>query len=128
VPGKKFTSTELKVMTCLWDHGRASIRAILDSYPSTRRPAYTTVQTLVYRLEEKGAVRRIDRSGGAHIFEAVVSRQSVGSKLIDELYELFGGQAQPLMSHLIDSGKLTHEDFEAAKQRMAGKKKAQRKD
>jgi predicted transcriptional regulator len=111
----KLTSAELKALRVIWDKGAASIREILESYPARRRPAYTTIQTLVYRLEEKGAVKRTRKIGGAHIFEAVFSRQMAQRKLLDELLDLFGGHIQPLMSHLVETGKLTVEDVDAAK-------------
>ncbi len=112
---KRFTSAEIKVMSAFWDLGPSAIREVLETYPETRRPAYTTVQTLVYRLEEKGAIRRTRKIGGAHIFEAVISREQTQRRLLDELLELVGGRVQPLMSNLIDTGKLTVEDLEAAK-------------
>src|SRR5690606_11570921 len=112
---KRFTRAELKVMQAFWDLGKASIREVLETFPKKRRPAYTTVQTLVYRLEEKGAIRRTRKIGGAHIFEPVVSRQMEGRKLLDEVLELFGGRTQPVMSHLIETGRLTREDVEAAR-------------
>jgi BlaI family penicillinase repressor len=115
---RKFTASELKVMTALWDRGPIAIREILETYPKKKRLAYTTVQTLVYRLEEKGAVRRTRKIGGAFIYEAVVSRQVAGHRLLDELMDLFGGRAQPVMSHLIECGKLTDEDVEAARRQL----------
>lgn len=114
MPVPKISRSELKIMQVLWDRGASSVREILEALPEQRRPAYTTVQTLLYRLEAKAAVRRTKQIGGAHIFEAVVSRKTAQRKLIDELLELFGGRAQPLMSHLIESGQLTLEDVEEA--------------
>lgn len=112
----KLSRTELKLMDVLWDKGACSIREIQETLPVKGRPAYTTVQTLVYRLEAKGAVRRTKKIGGAHIFEATVSRNAAQRRLVDELLGLFGGRAQPLMSHLIEAGKLTLDDIEQAKQ------------
>ena len=111
----KLSRTELKVMEALWSNGASSIREIQETLPAKGRPAYTTVQTLVYRLEAKGAVRRTKKIGGAHIFEAAVSRNAAQRRLVDELLGLFGGRAQPLMSHLIEAGKLTLDDIEDAK-------------
>jgi BlaI family transcriptional regulator, penicillinase repressor len=111
----KLSRAEHVVMEALWSHGASSIREIQDALPKRNRRAYTTVQTLVYRLEAKGAVRRTKKIGGAHIFEAAISRSSAERRLVDELLRLFGGRAQPLMSHLIETGKLTAEDIEAAK-------------
>jgi len=123
----KLSRAELKIMKALWDHGGSSVREILEALPEERRPAYTTVQTMMYRLEAKGAVRRTKQIGGAHIFEAVVTRRAAQKRLIDEVLDLFGGRAQPLMSHLIESGKLSLEDIEEARKAMqkpTGRKKS----
>ena len=111
----KLSRAEHAVMETLWSQGASSIREIQEALPKRNRRAYTTVQTLVYRLEAKGAVRRTKKIGGAHIFEATVSRDAAQRRLVDELLGLFGGRAQPLMSHLIETGKLTIDDIEAAK-------------
>lgn len=110
----KFSKFELQVMEALWTRGLASIREIQQSFPVKNRPAYTTVQTMVYRLEAKKAVRRAKKISNAHIFEAVVSRSTAHRRLIDDFLGLFGGRTQPLMAHLIESGKLTEEDIQAA--------------
>jgi predicted transcriptional regulator len=102
-------------MEALWTKGACSVREIQEAFPAKRRPAYTTVQTIVYRLEAKNAVRRTKKIGNAHIFEAVLSRQAAQRRLIDEVLGLFGGRAQPLMSHLIESGQLTLDDIEEAR-------------
>jgi len=94
-------------MEALWSRGASSIREIQEAFPERRRPAYTTVQTTVYRMEHKKVLRRIKKIGNAHIFEALVSRHAAQRRLIDELLSLFGGQTQPVMAHLIESGKLT---------------------
>lgn len=119
---------ELKVMQALWTRGASSVREILESFPAKRRPAYTTIQTVVYRLEAKDAVRRIKKIGNAHIFEAVVSQSSAQRKLVEELLGLFGGKAQPLMSHLIESGRLTLEDIEQARKALRDHMKDHMKD
>jgi predicted transcriptional regulator len=111
----KFTKLELKIMQALWDHGAVSIREIQEAFPERGRPAYTTVQTTVYRLEGKKAVRRVKKISNAHIFEAVVSRNAAQSRLIDDLLGLFGGRTQPIMAHLVESGKLTLEDVKEAR-------------
>ncbi len=105
---------ELEIMEALWNRGSASIREIQEGFPLKDRPAYTTVQTTVYRLEGKKAVRRVKKVGNFHIFEAVVSRNAAQRKLIDDLLALFGGRSQPVMAHLIESGKLTLEDVKEA--------------
>jgi len=112
-------------MDALWKAGKLAIREIQESFPETDRPAYTTIQTTVYRLEEKGAVRRVRKISNAHIFEAVTSREVAGRKLIDELFSLFEGQTQPVMAHLVATGKLTMDDVRAAEQLIErlGKKK-----
>jgi len=101
-------------MDALWRRGALSIREIQEAFPARNRPAYTTIQTTVYRLEHKKAVRRTRKISNAHIFEAVVSRGAAQSRLIDDLLGLFGGRTQPIMSHLIETGKLTLEDVQEA--------------
>src|SRR5436190_867033 len=110
----KLSKLELQIMEALWGHGKASIREIQETFPEKRRPAYTTVQTTVYRLEAKNAVRRIKKVGNFHIFEPTVSRNAAQRRLIDDLLALFGGRTQPVMAHLIESGKLTLEDVKEA--------------
>ena len=110
----KFTKLELRIMQALWDRGAVSIREIQEAFAERDRPSYTTVQTTVYRLEGKKAVRRVKKIGNAHIFEAVVSRNAAQRRLIDDLLGLFGGRTQPIMAHLVESGKLTMEDVKEA--------------
>jgi len=110
----RITKFELQLLERLWDLGSASVREIQESLPEKNRPAYTTVQTMIYRLEKKGAVRRAKRIGTADIFEPVVMRKAVHHRLIGELLDLFGGSARPLMSLLVESGKLTLEDVRDA--------------
>ncbi|MGB7601416.1 MAG: BlaI/MecI/CopY family transcriptional regulator [Candidatus Sulfotelmatobacter sp.] len=114
MPNPKLTHLELKVMETLWTRGSASIREIQEDFPETDRPAYTTVQTTVYRLEGKRAVRRVKKVGNFHVFESAISRDVAQRKLIDDLLALFGGRTQPVMAHLIESGKLTLADVKAA--------------
>ena len=111
----KLSKLELKIMQALWTKGASSVREIQESFPARGRPAYTTVQTMVYRLETKNALKRTKKIGNAHIFEAVISQTAARRKLIDDVLGLFGGRAQPLMSHLIESGQLTLEDIEQAR-------------
>jgi predicted transcriptional regulator len=114
VPSTKLSKLELNIMEALWTRGPCSIREIHDAFPKRGRPAYTTVQTMVYRLEAKQMVRRAKKISNAHIFEAVLSREAAHRRLIDDLLGLFGGRAQPVMAHLIESGKLTLDDIKAA--------------
>ncbi len=124
MPPPKLSRLELKIMEALWSKGASSVREIQETFPVKRRPAYTTVQTMVYRLEAKNAVKRTKKIGNAHIFEAVISQTAAQRKVIDELLGFFGGRAQPLMSHLIESGELTLEDIDEARKalREAAKK------
>ena len=110
----RLSKLELRIMETLWNDGGCSIRQIQEAFPQKDRPAYTTVQTMVYRLEGKKAVRRARKIGNAHIFEAVISQMAAQRRLIDELLGLFGGRSQPVMAHLIESGKLTLEDVQEA--------------
>ena len=112
----KLTKLEMQVMDALWTGGPASVREIQESFPPKDRPAYTTVQTLVYRLEAKHAIRRVKKIGNAHIFEAAVSRAGAQHRLIDELLSFFGGRSQPVMARLIETGRLTLEDVKEAEQ------------
>ncbi|MDQ6800094.1 MAG: BlaI/MecI/CopY family transcriptional regulator [Acidobacteriota bacterium] len=111
---------ELEILEFLWQMGESSVRELQEAIPAEGRPAYTTVQTIVQRLEQKGAVRRTRKVGNALMFEAVVSRRSAYRRMIDELLELFGGSAQPLVAHLLDTGKLTLEDLKALEKKKRG--------
>ena len=111
---RKLTALELRIMEALWNQGRLSIREIQESFPEPDRPAYSTVQTTVYRLEEKGAVRRLRKIGNAHIFDAAISRHEAGSRLVDDLLDLFGGNPQLVMAQMVETGKLTLEDIREA--------------
>jgi BlaI family transcriptional regulator, penicillinase repressor len=110
----KLTKLELQIMDALWTQGPLSIREVQQAFPAKKRPAYSTVQTTVYRLETKGALRRFKKISNAHIFEAVISLDVAQSRLIDDLLGLLGGGTQPVMAHLIQSGKLTLEDLRQA--------------
>jgi predicted transcriptional regulator len=110
MPRPRLTRFELQVLEALWAHGKASIREIQEAFPEPR-PAYTTVQTTVYRLEGKNAVRRLRKIGNAHIFEPTVERDLARHRFLDEILSLFGGRAQPMMAQLAEAGKLTREDL-----------------
>jgi predicted transcriptional regulator len=112
----RLTRLELQIMEAFWTRGASSVREIQEAFPEKERPAYTTVQTMVYRLEAKKAVRRVKKIGNAHIFEAVVSRNAAQRRLIDELLSFFGGRSQPVVAHLIEAGKLTMDDVHEAEQ------------
>ena len=105
---------EIKILEEFWKHGRLSIREIQESFPKKHRPPYTTVQTIVYRMEEKGALQRIRKIGNAHVFEAAVSREQARGHAIEDLLGLFGGRTQTVMAHLVESGKLTRDDIRQA--------------
>jgi len=107
----KLTKFEMEIMGALWKLGSASIREVHEHLPQKNRPAFTTVQTIVRRLEEKGAVEQVKQVGNAHIFAPAVTREAAHRRLIDELLELFGGSARPLMAHLAEAGKLTLQDL-----------------
>ena len=121
----KLTKLELQIMETLWTHGACSIREVQEAFPEATRPAYTTVQTTVYRLESKKALRCVKRISNANIFDAVISRDQAQGRLIDELLSLFGGRTKPVMAHLIESGKLTVDDVKEAEQAL---RKLARKD
>ena len=110
----KLTKLEMQVMEALWSTGPASVREIQESFPEKNRPAYTTVQTLVYRLEAKKALRRVKKVGNAHIFEAALSRAGAQQRLIDDFLGFFGGKTQPVMARLIETGQLTLDDVKEA--------------
>src|ERR1700688_1057949 len=105
----KFGKLELQILEALWAHGKASIREIQETFPAPR-PAYTTIQTTVYRLEGKNAVRRVRKISNAHIFEPVVARDVTRHRLLDEILSFFGGRALPMMAQLAEAGKLTLDD------------------
>jgi len=121
----KLSKLEFQIMEALWTQGELSIREMQEVFPAKRRPAYTTVQTTVYRLELKGTVRRVRKVGNFHIFAAAVSRDAAQRRLIDDLLALFGGRSQPVMAHLIESGKLTMDDVKEAEKAL---RKLERKD
>jgi BlaI family transcriptional regulator, penicillinase repressor len=122
----KLGKLELQIMEALWTRGPCSVREIQESFPAKKRPAYTTVQTTVYRLEVKKALRRTKKIATALIFEAAVSREAAQRRLVDELLGLFGGRSRPIMAHLVESGTLTLDDVREAEKallKLAGEEK-----
>ena len=122
----KLSPLELKAMEALWKLGRASIREILEQLPVSKKPAYTTVQTLVARLEAKGALRKLRKIGNAHVFVPVITRRQAYRRLVSDFLDLFSGSPRPVMSHLADTGKLTLEDLRDM-ERILRKRKTRRK-
>src|SRR5580700_11981917 len=114
MPHPKLTKLELQVLEALWQKGACSVREIQETFPEPGRPAYTTVQTTVYRLERKKALRCVKRISNANIFEAAISRKDAQRRLIDDLLALFGGRAKLVMAHLVESGELTLDDVKEA--------------
>jgi BlaI family transcriptional regulator, penicillinase repressor len=125
MPYPKLTKLELQVLEALWQKGACSVREILETFPEPGRPAYTTIQTTVYRLERKKALRCVKRISNANIFEASISRKDAQRRLIDELLALFGGGAKLVMAHLVESGELTLDDVKEAEKAL---RKPARKD
>lgn len=117
------TRSEFQLLQKLWELGPASVREVQQSLPEKDRPAYTTVQTLIYRMEEKGVVRRVKKIGNAHIFEAAATRKAVYRRYIADLLDVLGGSPAPLMSHLIETGKLTLADIRALEKELALREK-----
>jgi len=115
MPQTKLTKLELQIMEAFWEKGACSVREIQETFPELHRPAYTTIQTVVYRLERKKALRCVKRISNANIFEAAITRHDAQRKLIDELLSLFGrGRAKMVMAHLVESGELTLDDVKEA--------------
>jgi predicted transcriptional regulator len=124
----RLTKLELQILEALWAHGKASVREVQEAFPEPR-PAYTTIQTTVYRLEGKNAVRRVRKIGNAHIFEPTVARDLTRHRLLDEILSFFGGRAQPMMTQLAEAGKLTRDDLlelEKTIERLEKQRKAER--
>lgn len=122
---RKLTRFELQIMETLWTRGACSAREIQEGFPEATRPAFTTVQTIIYRLEAKNAVRIVKKIGNANIFEAGISRSAAENRLIDDLLALFGGRVKPVIARLIESGKLTMGDVKEAEETL---RKLSRKD
>ena len=129
MPQPKFSKLDLRILEALWAQGKASIREIQEAFPEPR-PAYSTIQTIVYRLETKGALRRVRKIGNADIFEPLVSKDVTRLKLLDEILSFFGGKAQPMMAQLAEAGKLTLDDvreLEKMVRRLEAQQKTERK-
>ncbi len=118
--GTKLSKLEMQIMETLWTRGEASIREMQDAFPAKKRPGYTTVQTMVYRLEAKKVLRRTRKVGNFHMFAATVSRDAAQRRLVDDLLAMFGGQSRPVVAHLIEAGKLTMDDVEFAEKTLKG--------
>ncbi len=123
MPKPRLTKLEMQVLEALWQKGACSVREIQETFPEPGRPAYTTVQTVVYRLERKKALRCVKRISNANIFEAVISRNDAQGRLVDELLSLFAGRAKMVMAHLVESGELTLEDVKEAEKALRKQKK-----
>ncbi len=117
----RLSRLELRILNILWEEGELPIREVQEAFPKRKRPAYTTIQTTIYRLEAKGAVERVKKIGNAHIFKAVASRKKAYRRLVDELLSLFDGRSQPVMAYLIESGSLTLDDVKEAEKALRKK-------
>jgi BlaI family penicillinase repressor len=122
---RRLTKLEFQIMETLWSRGASSVREIQEAFPAATRPAYTTIQTTVYRLEIKHALRRVKKIGNAHIFESLISRDTAQRRVVDDLLSLFGGRIQPVLAHLIESRGLTLKDVQDAERAL---RKAARKE
>ena len=118
--GVRLTRIELQIMEAFWHLGEASVREVQDTFQGKKRPAYTTIQTVVYRLEEKGALRKVKKVGNAYVFEPAVTRDATHRRLIDDLLVLLDGSTGPLMAHLVDSGRLSLDDLKEIEGRIKG--------
>ena len=118
MPLPRLSNLEMQILESLWKHGASSVREIQEQFAAKKRPAYTTVQTMVARLEAKGAVRRAGKASAAFIFEAAIPRDVARRRLIDDFLAVFGGETQPVMTHLIESGRLTLDDVQEAEKHL----------
>jgi BlaI family penicillinase repressor len=123
MPPPKLSKLEFQIMEVLWDKNQSSIRDIQEAFPAKKRPAYTTIQTTVYRMEAKKIVQRVRKVGNFHVFAPTVSRQTAQRRLIDDILALFGGRGQPVMAHLIETGKLSLDDVREAEKLLRGQSK-----
>jgi predicted transcriptional regulator len=122
----RLTKFEIQIMETLWTQGEASIREMQEAFPEKKRPGYTTIQKMVYRLEEKKAVRRLRKVGNFHIFAPMITREVAQRKLVDELLAIFGGESRPVVAHLIGAGKLTLDDVEYAEKTLKKMRKGEK--
>jgi BlaI family transcriptional regulator, penicillinase repressor len=127
MPTARLTKLELQIMNVVWARGASAVREIQDAFPGPKKPAYTTIQTVVYRLESKKALRIVKRISNANVFDAAISREQAHGTLIDELLSLFGGAVSPVMAHLVKAGKLTAADIADAEQALRSHTKQERK-
>lgn len=123
-PPVKLTRSEMELMEPLWHLGEASIREVLEALPDDRRPEYTTVQTMIYRMEQKGAVKRVKKVGNAHVFAAAIPKKSAVGTLIDQLVDHLGGSPVPLISHLVETGRISLKDIKEIETMLAKKRKS----
>jgi BlaI family penicillinase repressor len=123
MPSPKLSKLEFQIMETLWDKNECSIREIQDAFPAKKRPAYTTIQTTVYRMEAKKVVQRTRKVGNFHLFAPTVSRVAAQRRLIDDVLALFGGRGQPVMAHLIETGKLSLDDVKEAEKLLRSQSK-----
>jgi len=123
LPAPKLTSLEFQIMEILWAKGECSIRDILEAIPGKRRPAYTTIQTTVYRIESKKIVRRVRKVGNFHVFAPVISKEAVQQRVINDILGFFGGRGQPLIARLVETGKLSLEDVKEAERALESQSK-----
>lgn len=119
----RLSKFELQIMETLWTKGEASIREMQEAFPQKKRPGYTTIQKMVYRMEAKEVLRRVRKIGNFHVFTATISRDAAQRKLVDDLLAMFGGQSRPVVAHLIGAGKLTLEDVEYAERTLKALRK-----
>jgi predicted transcriptional regulator len=118
MPLPRLSNLEMQILESLWQHGASSVREIQERFPAKKRPAYTTVQTMVTRLEAKKAVRQVKKVASAFIFEAAIPRDAARRRLIDDFLVVFGGEPQPIMTHLVESGRLTLDDVRDAERHL----------
>jgi len=126
VPPPKLSKLEFQIMETLWDKNECSIREIQDAFPAKKKPAYTTIQTTVYRMETKGVVHRMRKVGNFHMFAPAITRDAAQRRLIDDILALFGGRGQPVMAHLIETGKLSLDDVKDAERLLRNQSKESR--
>jgi BlaI family transcriptional regulator, penicillinase repressor len=122
----RLTKFEMQIMETLWTRGEASIREMQEAFPEKKRPGYTTVQKMVYRMELKEVLHRVRKVGNFHMFAATVSREVAHRKLVDDLLAIFGGKSRPVVAHLIGAGKLTLEDVEYAEKTLKSLQKGEK--
>lgn len=110
---RRLSKAEARILEQYWKLGTSSVREILDSLPEDERVAYTTIQTLVYRLEQKGALRKVKKIGNAQLFEPAIDQSQYRGTLVQDLLDLFGGSPRMLVSNLLETGTITLRDLKA---------------